>query len=133
MKHVDERSRLVFLVNKAQAYKWSGDSSGALAIINQQDWSATGDAFQLAEAVLTDNFANAVTLMKKIGASGYPHKEHYKTWPLFKEFRKTEEFNIAFQEIFSETPSRTEIDKPEIAKAGSPNSDPQTPPDETIQ
>ncbi len=125
MKHADERSRLVFLVNKAQAYKWSGDSKAALEIVKKQDWSATGDAFQLAEAVLTDNFQEAVRFMQKIGSTGYPHKEHYKTWPLFKEFRKSQEFRDAFEKIFGESPSRTEpIDEADVEETRSSDSEP---------
>jgi predicted transcriptional regulator YdeE len=28
---------------------------------------------------------------------------HYREWPVFKEFRKTEQFLKAYQEIFNET------------------------------
>ncbi|MEY2414251.1 MAG: hypothetical protein QOD84_2857 [Acidobacteriaceae bacterium] len=88
MKWPDERSRIVCLVNRAQAYKWSGESTTSLDIVAKQDWSATGDAFQLAAAVLRDDFAEAASLMEKIGATNYPHKEHYRTWPCLRSLEK---------------------------------------------
>jgi hypothetical protein len=135
MKYFDERNRLVFLVNKAQAYKWSGDLAAAEQIVNGQDWSATGDAFRLAAAVLKDQYETAATLMRKIGDSGYPHKEHYKTWPLFKQFRKTKEFEGAFQEIFGELPSQSEVlEKSKIGKAKKNGPKAQLPPsDKSVQ
>ena len=71
-KHASERDELVFLVNRAQAYKWSGDSESAVKMLNDIDWSAKSEAFQLAYAVLTDNFGRAADIMEKIGPVGYP-------------------------------------------------------------
>ena len=88
MKHSDEKSRLIFLVNRAQAYKWDGQTQRALEIVASQDWTATGTAFQLAEAVLRDKHGEAIELMESIGANGDPSKAAYKTWPLFREIGK---------------------------------------------
>jgi len=63
MKHSDEKSRLIFLVNRAQAYKWDGQLRGHSRSVASQDWTATGTAFQLAEAVLRDKHGEAIELM----------------------------------------------------------------------
>jgi len=102
MKHSDDKSRLIFLVNRAQAYKWDGKPERALEIIASQDWTATGAMFQLAEAVLREKYDEAVRLMESIGSKGEPSKAAYKTWPLFKEIRKTKEFGETFEKIFRE-------------------------------
>ena len=102
MKHVDESYRLIFLVNRAQSYKWDGQNEKALEIVSSQDWSATAPQFQLAASTLRDEFGKAIDLMKAIGANGNPSKEAYKTWPLFREIRKTKEFAVAFEKIFGE-------------------------------
>lgn len=102
VKYSDEQHRLIFLVNRCQAYKWSGDVGRANELIQAQDWTATRDAFKLAAAVLTDRYQEAINLMRKIGVGGYPHKVHYRTWPLFTEIRKKPEFAQVFEEIFSE-------------------------------
>jgi hypothetical protein len=111
MKHSDEKYRLIFLVNRAQAYKWDGNSEKALEIIAGQDWSATEAAFQLAAAVLRDQHDVAIGLMEAIGASGNPSKTAYKTWPLFREIRKTKEFTDMFEKIFGEPFERTPVEK----------------------
>ncbi|MFY9906497.1 MAG: hypothetical protein WAK62_15200, partial [Terriglobales bacterium] len=102
VKYSDEQYRLIFLVNRSQAYKWSGDNKRAHELVLAQDWTATREAFKLAAAVLTDRNQDAIDLMRKIGVGGYPHKVHYRTWPLFMEIRKTPEFALVFEEIFGE-------------------------------
>lgn len=39
--------------------------------------------------------------MKKLGTDGMP-KLYYTEWPLFKEFRKSEQFLLTYKEVFSE-------------------------------
>lgn len=102
-KFSHERSKLVLIVNKAQAYKWSGNSVEALKIIRSKDWTAASDDFLLAEAVICDNFEQANTLVQKIGAEGVMQKDYYREWPLFKEYRETSEFKTIFETIFGES------------------------------
>jgi hypothetical protein len=78
------------------------DEQGARNIITSEDWSDASDEFKLAEAVLLNDFDKAATIMKKIGPDGYPSKSYYRDWPLFKEFRQSEEFLKTFEEIFGE-------------------------------
>ena len=40
--------------------------------------------------------------MRRIGSNSVPSKSDYKDWPLFKEYRKSEEFLEAFEEVFGE-------------------------------
>jgi len=93
--------RLRFVVNRAQAYKWSGNVSLALEILNAEDFSAAKAVFRLAEAVLRDDFERALLAVREIGSSGEIGIVEYREWPLFKEFRKDDKFaNIIF-EIFN--------------------------------
>jgi hypothetical protein len=93
--------RLRFVVNRAQAYKWSGNVSRALEILNAEDFSAAKAVFRLAEAVLRDDFERALLAVREIGSSGEIGIVEYREWPLFKEFRKDDKFaNIIF-EIFN--------------------------------
>ena len=101
-KHESEHSRLVFLVNRAQAYKWGGEPQVALKIMEDTDWSATSSTFRLAHAVLTDNFHLAASLMEQIGPNGNPHKVEYRDWPLFRDFRKSPEFKDTYEKVFGE-------------------------------
>ncbi len=101
----------MFLVNRAQAYKWSGDKQTTAEILRQQDWSATSDSFKLAEAVLNERYEEAARLMKTIGPSGEPHKVDYRDWPLFREFRKTPEFRKAYEDVFGQPAFEAEIEE----------------------
>ena len=121
-QYFDEKTRRIFIVNRAQAYKWSGDEKKALEIMAEEDWSAVSDVFKLADAVIKNEYSRAAELMRRIG----PEDENisvlsYRDWPLFKKFRETEEFLQAYEEIAGE-PFETEIqidtegleDQPEI-------------------
>jgi hypothetical protein len=101
-KHSSEEVRLTMVVNRAQAYKWSGDEDSARKIIAAEDWSATSLKFRLAQSVIADDFKVAIDLMRQIGPKGELLKEMYREWPLFREIGKTREFAQAFQEIFGE-------------------------------
>jgi len=101
-KHADEHLRLMFLVNHALASYLAGNKSECLEILDTQDWSATSDLFKLAELVLREKFNDAANLMKKIGSTNRPLKFEYLNWPLFQEFRNSEQFASAFKELFGE-------------------------------
>lgn len=101
-KHHDDTQRRMFVINRAQAYKWFGQAKRSLEIINQEDWSATSYEFKLAEAVLRDDFKQAAYLMGKIDSDSFLDKSGYREWPLFKEFRKTQEFLQAYETIYKE-------------------------------
>ncbi len=101
-KFASEQNEFIILVNRAQVYKWIGDNTTARKIVQSQDWSAKNDEFKLAEAVLLDKFSDATIIMKRIGTTGKPHKNAYRDWPLFTQFRKSEQFNKAFEDVFGE-------------------------------
>jgi hypothetical protein len=101
-KHSSEVVRRIFIVNYAQAHKWLGNMPGCSATLDNEDWTACDDKFQIALAVLTDDFDRAVGLMKKIGPQGGIQKSSYRSWPVFQEFRKREDFRATYKEVFGE-------------------------------
>jgi hypothetical protein len=48
--------------------------------------------------------------MKDLGKSKSPDIHDYRAWPLFKEFRKTSEFQALFEEIFEEPLNKVSFD-----------------------
>lgn len=100
--HANERMKLAFLVNRAQAYKWSGDETKARTILQEVDWSAKSHVFQLADAVLKDEWSRALDIMVAIGPASYPGKVGYREWPLFKKFREADGFTETYRKIFGE-------------------------------
>lgn len=89
------------LLNRAQTYKWIGNNDKCKSIINSRDWSACGEIFKLTSSVLIDNFESACKSMKTIGNNdSVLNKAYYDDWPIFKEFRETNEFKSTFIEIY---------------------------------
>jgi hypothetical protein len=120
----DEWHRLVFIVNRGQAYKWGGEPARCLEVLAGEDWSAKGDDFRLAVAVLHDDWKAAADAVRRLGATnlqGLPRTIEYRDWPLFREFRKRSEFLEAYAAVFNEpfpTSVRpTEAPKPEGSAA----------------
>jgi hypothetical protein len=92
----------VFLINGALASYLCGDKSESAKMLGSEDWSAKPDIFKLPYLVLTEQFEEAAQLMRTIGKDGRPNKAEYLRWPLFEEFRKTQEFTSAFSDLFGE-------------------------------
>ena len=102
-KHHSNLSRRVFAVNLGIAYKMGDFGKSCKNHLDKEDWSDCGDHFKLANAVLTDDLVRAAAIMKSLGkdANGIG-RLGYETWPLFRQFRATEEFQSAYEEIYGE-------------------------------
>jgi hypothetical protein len=94
-----DADRRVFIINRAQAYKWMDDDDGCRKILAAEDWSAVEDKFSMAVAILRDEFSQAIILMKRVGHDGLA-ADAYRGWPIFKKFRELPEFKDAYKEIF---------------------------------
>lgn len=110
-KHFNEETKNVFIINLALANKLKGNTEKCREITNQKDWSACSDKFKIARAALLDDFEEVETLMKKIGKTGEIDKLSYKTWPLFNDFRKQDNFSTIFEEVFEEKYSIFDLPK----------------------
>lgn len=103
-----ESARLMYVINRAIAYKFSGKKEISVKILESQDWSACGENYQLCVAVLMDDFDKAKKLMLNIGSSGSVNEGSYLEWPCFKVFRESDEFTEAFTEVFGHAPTLIE-------------------------
>ncbi|MBM2837504.1 MAG: hypothetical protein HW415_129 [Deltaproteobacteria bacterium] len=101
-KQASEEFRCMNLINLAIAHNFSGEREQALSILKSYDWSASEEKYKLAVAVLEHRHADAVRMMKAIGASGSITRVDYSSWPLFKEFRHRPEFLATYRELFGE-------------------------------
>jgi len=99
-KYSDESRQLVITINRAQAHKWLGNADAAKRIMAEVDWSAKGDEFKLADAVLAERWEDAYSAMRRIGRAGGVAPMNYRDWPLFKELRNQDGFSKAYREIF---------------------------------
>jgi hypothetical protein len=101
-KHRTEQTRLICLVNRAIAYRFLKNEEKCKSILQAQDWSAAGDEFKLAVAVLEERYDDAAAIMRRMGPGGYVTKEFYHQWPLFRDFRAMEIFKDVYRELFGE-------------------------------
>ncbi|MEZ5496353.1 MAG: hypothetical protein R3F25_05930 [Gammaproteobacteria bacterium] len=97
----NQDTELRILLNRAQTYKWLGDSDKCNEIIKSRDWSACGEILKLGSYVLLEEFELASESMKIIGDNEkIIHKSSYTDWPIFKDFIHRDEFKTAFKEIY---------------------------------
>jgi hypothetical protein len=100
-KHASDRSRRMMLINLAQAFKWQGKEDTAKVLTGKEDWTACGAEFQLAVAVLSDDFDTAAHIMQRLGPDDEAVSEaDYGDWPLFKEFRKSDQFLQTYRTVY---------------------------------
>jgi hypothetical protein len=97
-----EQIRRMLVVNRALAYKWSGNEKTAVKIINVEDWTATADQFKLAESVILEDYNEADAIVKRIGNNGSVSAQAYREWPLFLKYRERDEFKQIFKQVFNE-------------------------------
>ena len=100
-KHHNETIKRMMVINLAQAYLRSDKKEKCEALLKRFDWSATGYEFKLAVAVLNKENDNAAKLLKIVIGAGDLSEENIVEWPLFKEFRKTEQFLSTFKDLFN--------------------------------
>lgn len=100
-KIATERHERLAIINYAIALRFGGDAERSNAVIAKRDWSASSNDFRLAEAVLLDRYVEAAALMVRIGPEGeFINERAYHLWPLFRDFRDTEEFRNAYEEVY---------------------------------
>lgn len=99
VKHFNKESEYVLCVNRALAYYLQDDKEKCNSIINEIDWSGADLRFRLANKVLLEQYDEASDLMKKIGNNS-DIRLGYAEWPLFNNYRKTQQFKDIFKEIF---------------------------------
>jgi hypothetical protein len=93
--------RKIATINLAIALKFGGHSESAVRTLEAVDWTGAALDFRLAESVLLEKYQEATALMKQIGKRGsLIVEDSYHLWPLFRDFRATEDFRKAYEEVF---------------------------------
>lgn len=119
-KHSSDQINKINTINYAIALKQINQPDAAKNIINKIDWSSSIYDFRVAHAIINDDFTQAKIFMLKVGKqSELINEESYHTWPLFREFRYSDEFTDAYQEIYgypyiSKATELSEISKVEL-------------------
>jgi hypothetical protein len=98
---IQDLKRRVRIINLAIALLFSGKENECHEVLNNEDWTAAALDFKIAIEVLNRRFENASEVMKQIGKEGeLITQKAYHVWPLFMEFRRSEYFIKAYQEVF---------------------------------
>jgi hypothetical protein len=99
-KHSTALNRRMFIINRAIAAKF-GKIASDPSPLSLEDWSDSSLPFQLAVAVLNDDFERSCTLMRQIGVEHeMVNRNAYGSWPLFLRFRESDEFRRTYRELF---------------------------------
>jgi hypothetical protein len=96
----EEKRIKMMTVNLANAVRLQGNKERARAILDKEDWSASDDSFNICVAAVREDVGSLIKYMKKMGANGSLAAEDYRTWPVFLNLRRNEDFSRAFFEIF---------------------------------
>jgi hypothetical protein len=100
-KFSGELMRRHFVINFVQSIKWAGLDTDALKVLDSCDWSASSLEFRLAAAVLRDAYDEAAEVMRQIGKkTAIISATAYHTWPLFRVFRSTPQFEKAYSDVY---------------------------------
>ena len=89
--------RNLLIINLCIAKKFGGKPF--MEIIESCDWSKEGRDYEFAVAVLNDNYNEAVLFMNDEYIQNKIGETEYLIWPLFRDFRKSNEFLTAYKEI----------------------------------
>lgn len=87
-----------FRLNRCIARKFSGKEF--LDDLHSIDWSPFHPKYHFAVAVLEDRFEDAERLMRSQAVRDDVLEEHFKEWPLLRDFRKTDRFQQAYKDVF---------------------------------
>lgn len=111
IKPISRENFLYLKVNLAIAVKAQERDDEAIKVLNEVDWSALTDKFQIANAVLRGEYERAAELMRKIGSDDELTIDHYRDWPLFHWFRQQPEFKDAYRDVFGKPYT---VDRPKL-------------------
>lgn len=99
-----------YAVNLALCYKMKWEINKCKSTLKKEDWSVATQNFQLALAVLDENWDLAANLMevatikkmnsKNMSEEGKFTEQQYQELPIFFEFRKTKQFKDKYKKIF---------------------------------
>ncbi len=69
-------------------------------LLDDIDWSSASQEFVLAVNVLKENYPNAEKIMSNMNGKDPINEHYFRTWPLFRDFRKIKFFERAFERIY---------------------------------
>lgn len=109
----DDEFYKVFIINSCICLKQIGQKRKMRQLLESIDWSSANQKFLLAIHVLKNKYSEAEALMSTMNGKKPIDEHSFRTWPLFLQFRETENFARAFKKIYKK--DYAPIIMPEIA------------------
>ena len=91
-KKMSERERLIAQLNYWQSVKWQGSFETVRKEVEDSDFTAKDDLYQLARHALLDDTDAFLKLVPAMIKNKKITREMLATWPIFKEMRKDDRF-----------------------------------------
>ena len=83
----EQKTRLMMIVNHANALKLSRKKQRAISELDKIDWSASSDSFQISVAAIKDDLTAVTKMMGNAVKGGALTESDFRTWPVFKASR----------------------------------------------
>lgn len=100
-KYIPEDSwKRYYAINEALALNHLGKHDAAITLLDNYDWSTQSSQLLLANSVLRHQWVLSEQIMSKMDGKNPFEEDHFRTWPIFKEFRETKEFRRAYKAIY---------------------------------
>ncbi len=101
-KKIGERTRRMMTINLANCLKNLKKWKEGKEILENVDWSATGNTFRICIAALNEDFDLVAKLLPAVAASEEISKSEFRDWPVFEWVRGNEQIGHKFLEVFGE-------------------------------
>lgn len=114
IRHDEESTLRVHVINLAQSYKWSGQDEKCREVLEKYDWSGWGDRFKLAIQVLREEWDGVFKTMRRLSHDDEFGKLSYSEWPIFRKLREVDGFKECYKDCYGEDfPTRQSVKKSE--------------------
>ncbi|QUD87590.1 hypothetical protein [Phenylobacterium montanum] len=97
-------------VNLANAHKKAGNIAKCKDILDNADFSAANDSFQLCVAALHEDIPRVISLMAPVAQGGQVHAGNFRDWPVLDWVRDHPDVVVKFEEVYGE-PIQKKVDE----------------------
>lgn len=101
-KHSSDSIRRYMIVNYANAIRLQDQQDRASKVLDNEDWSATSDIYQICVAAVKNDIETLCSLINKAGPNGEITIQSYRDWPVFLRVCDDEKFRETILSVFGE-------------------------------
>jgi len=102
-KYSSEQTRLMFVVNLAQSYKWSGNDAKCAELLQNLDPTGLPVEYKSAYFTLSEEYEAAITHIRSALKISSINRHDIEQWPIYKQLRTTKEFADFYEKRYRTT------------------------------